>query len=155
LVRKKTVKGDKMTQIEKIEWDPKFSVDVEEIDNFQKKMFEMFNELIDMKNMNEDAKAYTNLISDINDFGKLYFSKEEKLLKKRAYPDFESHSKSHRQFIRSVISLRRELAEDINNLTSDAIVELRDWMINHIETSDSLYIPFLRIHQYVDDRNKK
>ncbi len=144
-----------MTEIEKIEWDPKYSVDVEEIDNFQKKMFDMFNELIDMKNIDSDAKAYTSLISDINDFSKLYFSREEKILRKRGYPDFDSHTKAHRQFIRSSISLRREIAEDVNNLTLEAIMELRDWLIDHIETSDSLYVPFLRIHQYIDDRTKK
>ena len=144
-----------MTELEKIEWNPKYSVDIEEIDNFQKKMFNMFNELIDMKHINADAKAYTGLISDINDYGKLYFSREEKVLKKRGYPDLDSHAKAHRQFIRSSISLRREIAEDINNLTIEAILELRDWLIHHIETTDSLYIPFLRIHQYIDDRNKK
>ena len=144
-----------MTEIKKIEWDPKYIVGIEEIDDFQKKMFDMFNELIDMKNIDADAKAYGGLISDINDYGKLYFSREEKILKKRGYPDFDSHTKAHRQFIRSSISLRREIAEDINNLTIEAILELRDWLVNHIETTDSLYIPFLRIHQYIDDRNKK
>jgi hemerythrin len=142
-------------EIEKIEWDPKYSVDVEEIDTYQKKMFEMFNQLIDMRNSETDAKEFTGLISDINDFSKLYFSREEKLLKKRGYPDFESHAKAHRQFVRSSISLRREITEDINNLTLETILELRDWLINHIETSDALYVPFLRIHQYIDDRNKK
>ncbi|MCP4718929.1 MAG: chemotaxis protein, partial [Desulfobacteraceae bacterium] len=47
------------------------------------------------------------------------------------------------------------IAEDIDNLTLEAILEQRDWLINHIETIDSLYIPFLRIHKYIDDRNKK
>jgi len=144
-----------MTQLEKIEWDPKYSVDVDEIDNFQKEMFNMFNQLIEMKKINSDAKVFTNLISDINDFSKLYFSREEKILKKRGYPDFESHAKAHRQFIRSSISLRREIAEDVNNLTEEAIIELRNWLINHIEATDSLYIPFLRIHQYIDDRTRK
>lgn len=144
-----------MTDTHKIEWDPKYSVDIEEIDDFQKKMLEMFNEIIDMKVEGTDAKAFANLITDLNDYSKLYFSREEKILKKRGYPDFESHTKAHRQFIRSSISLRREIAEDDNNLTLEAILELRDWLINHIETSDSLYTPFLRIHQYIDDRNKK
>ena len=115
----------------------------------------MFNELIDMKIEGTDAKAFTNLISDLNDYSKLYFSREERIMKKRGYPDFDSHTKSHRQFIRSSISLRREIAEDSNNLTFEAILKLRDWFIDHIETNDSLYIPFLRIHQYIDDRNKK
>jgi len=144
-----------MTGTEKIEWDPKYSVDIEEIDDFQKKMFDMFNELIDMKIEGTDAKAFTNLISDLNDYSKLYFSREERIMKKRGYPDFDSHTKAHRQFIRSSISLRREIAEDSNNLTLEAILKLRDWFIDHIETNDSLYIPFLRIHQYIDDRNKK
>ncbi len=144
-----------MDETKKIEWTSKYSVDIEEIDNFQKKMFEMFNELIDMKNTDADAKAYAGLISDINDYGKLYFSREEKILRKRRYPDLDSHAKAHRQFIRSSISLRREMAEDINNLTIEAILELRDWLIRHIETTDALYIPFLRIHQFIDDRNKK
>ncbi|MCP3943521.1 MAG: hemerythrin family protein [Desulfobacteraceae bacterium] len=144
-----------MSRTEKIDWDPKYSVDVEEIDECQKKIFEMFNELIDMKKSNTKAKECVNLISDINDFSKLYFSREEKILKKRGYPDFDSHIKAHRQFIRSSIGLRREIAEEVNNLTLEVILELRDWLVNHIETSDSLYIPFLRIHQYIDDRNKK
>jgi hemerythrin len=144
-----------MAEIVKIEWDPKYSVDIAEIDDFQKKMFDMFNELIDLKHNNADAKTYAGLISDINDYGKLYFSREEKILRKRGYPDFDSHAKAHRQFIRSSISLRREIAEDINNLTIEAILELRDWLIRHIEHTDSLYIPFIRIHQFIDDRNKK
>lgn len=139
----------------KIEWDPAFSVDVEEIDTYQKKMFELFNELITLKQKKADAKAVTNLISEINDYGKLFFSTEEKVLKRKKYPDFEAHSKSHRQFVRSAISLRREIAEDINNLTMEVILELRDWLVEHIQTSDSLYVPFLRIHQYIEEAGKK
>ncbi len=139
----------------KIEWEEKFSVDVPELDAFQKELLERFNTLIDMKTNNEEAKAVTNMISDINDFSKMYFAREEKLLRQRKYPDLESHSKSHRQFVRNSISLRREIAEDINNLTIEVILELRDWLVDHIETSDSLFVPFLRIHQYVDDTKRK
>ena len=139
----------------KIEWNPAFSVDVEEIDTYQKKMFELFNELITLKQKKADTKAVTNLISEINDYGKLFFSTEEKILKRKKYPDFEAHSKSHRQFVRSAISLRREIAEDINNLTMEVILELRDWLVEHIQTSDSLYVPFLRIHQYIEEAGKK
>ncbi len=139
----------------KIEWEEKFSVDVPELDAFQKELLERFNTLIDMKINNEEAKVVTNMISDINDFSKMYFAREEKLLRQRNYPDLESHSKSHRQFVRNSISLRREIAEDINNLTMEVILELRDWLVDHIETSDSLFVPFLRIHQYVDDTKRK
>ncbi|MCA1794392.1 MAG: bacteriohemerythrin [Desulfotignum sp.] len=145
-----------MTQTDlKIEWDKGFSVDVAEIDNHQMKMFALFNELIELKQKKADPKALANMISDINDYAKLYFSTEEKILRKRGYPDREIHSRAHRQFIKSAISLRRELAEDATNLTMDTILELRNWLVDHIKTSDSLYVPFLRIHQYIEDTKQK
>ncbi len=140
---------------DKIEWEEKYSVGVPEIDTFQKGIFEKFNELIDLKLQKADAKAVTNMISDINDYSKMFFAKEERLLRQRKYPDLESHSKGHRQFIRSSIGLRREIAEDINNLTMEIILELRDWLVDHVETSDSLYVPFVRIHQYIEDSQRK
>ncbi|HKK98748.1 MAG TPA: bacteriohemerythrin [Desulfotignum sp.] len=139
----------------KIEWDQKFSVDVAEIDMHQKKMFALFNELIDLKQEKSDPKTFANMVSDINDYGKLYFSTEEKILRKKGYPDREIHARAHRRFIRSAISLRREIAEDVDNLTMDNILELRNWLVDHIKTSDSLYVPFLRIHQYIEDSMQK
>jgi hemerythrin len=139
----------------KIEWDPDFSVDVEEIDVHQKKMFDLFNELIELKHKKADPKVIANLVSDINDYGKLYFTTEEKILKERQYPDRDTHARGHRRFIRNAISLRREIVEDVDNLTMDSILSLRDWLIEHIQTSDVLYVPFLRIHRYIEDVSKK
>ena len=145
-----------MSIVERIGWEQKYSVDIEEIDAHQKKMFELFNQLIDIKDSGiEDTKVYLNMISEISEHGKVYFSTEEKYLKKKRYPDFETHSKTHRQFIKSFISLRREISEDIANLTDDVIKELQDWLVDHILTLDSLYIPFLRINKYIENSKQK
>lgn len=144
-----------MDDIQKIEWDPKYSVDIEEIDTHQKKMFELFNELIDMKKNKTDAKECINLVTAINDYSKTYFSTEERFLKRKGYPDFSTHLKTHRHFTKRFISLRREMAEDIGNLTYETIHELREWLIDHILECDRLYIPFLRINQYIEDRKRK
>lgn len=144
-----------MNSIEKIEWEEKYSVDVEEIDIHQKKMFELFNQLIDMKKSKADAKDCINMITEINEYSKLYFSTEEKYLRKKGYPDFITHSKAHRQFAKTSISLRREISENVENLTDDVIEELRNWLINHIVTLDVLYIPFLRINKYIEESKQK
>ena len=138
-----------------MEWDPKYGVDIEEIDNHQKKMFELFNELIDLKQKKSDPKAFGNLISDINDYGKLFFATEEKILKKKGYPDYDTHVKKHRKFIKNTINLRRECVEDVDNLSIEAIIGLRDWLVNHIEKNDAKYTPFLRIHQYIEEVSQK
>ncbi len=151
----KEKKEIKMSEIEKLEWDSKYSVGVEEIDTHQKKMFGLFNELIDLKKSEEDAKACINMISEINEYGKLYFSIEERYLKRKGYPDFGAHARVHRQFIKNSISLRREVVEDCANLTDDVIMELRNWLTDHILSFDSLYVPFLRINKYIEESKLK
>ena len=151
----KKTREKEMGNFERIEWEKKYSVDVEEIDIHQKKMFELFNLLIDMKTSKTDIKDCINVITEINDYSKLYFSTEEKYLKKKGYPDFNSHAKAHRQFAKISISLRREISENEDSLTLDVIEEMRNWLINHILTRDTLYIPFLRINQYIEDSKKK
>jgi len=146
---------NKDAAMNKIEWEEKFSVDVPELDDFQKTLFDKFNALIDMKKKKLDAKAVTNMISEINDYSKMFFSTEEKMLRRQKYPDLESHSKAHRQFIKNSIALRREMAEDVSSQSIDAVLELRDWLVEHIETSDVLYVPFLRINRYIQSTKKK
>jgi hemerythrin len=142
-------------EVSKIQWEDKFSVDVPELDEFQKTLFDKFNALIDMEKQELDAKTVTNMVSEINDCSKMFFSTEEKILKRQKYPDLESHSRAHRQFIKHAIALRREMAEDVSSHSIDAVLELRDWLVEHIETRDVLYVPFLRINRYINSTKKK
>jgi hemerythrin len=138
-----------MERLEKMDWDPSFSVDIPEIDALQQKMFALFNVLIDLKENDSELKDCTNMIAEINEYCKFYFSKEEEYLKKEGYPDFESHLREHRQFVKTTIGLRREVAENADNLTYEMIHDLREWLKNHITRSDSLYVPYLRIKNYI------
>lgn len=138
-----------MDNLEKLDWDPSLSVDIPEIDELQKKMFALFNVLIDMKTDASEDKDCANMISEINEYCKFYFGKEEEYLKKEGYPDFESHAKEHRQFVKTTINLRREVAEEVENLTYQAIKDLREWLVTHISRRDALYVPYLRIKKYI------
>lgn len=144
-----------MSDIEKIDWESKYSVDIEEIDEHQKKMFDLFNQLIDMKRSDADPKDFVNMVTTINEYSKIYFNTEEKYLRRKGYPDFVAHTKAHHQFTKNSITLRREISEDIKKLTDGGIEELRAWLINHILTFDSLYVPFLRINQYIEESKQK
>lgn len=144
-----------MTSLKKKEWDKKYSVDIEEIDAYQKKMFELFNALIDLKEDPKNVKECISLISEMNDYSKLYFATEEKILRINQYPDFGAHSKEHRQFTKRFISLRREVSEDMVNLTDEVIEELRTWLADHIMEYDSLYVPFIRITDFIKQSQLK
>ncbi len=135
---------------DKIDWNKKLSVDIQEIDELQKKMFALLNVLMDMKTMDTEAKECSNMVAEINEYSRYYFSKEEEYLRACGYPELASHAKEHRRFIKTTISLRRQVADDKNNLSYEIIHQLRDWLIEHITAHDLMYVPFIRINNFID-----
>ena len=144
-------KTESLSSLEKIDWDPGLSVDIEEIDELQKKMFALLNVLIDLKEKGAGEKEISTMVAEITEYSRYYFSKEEEYLKKSGYPELNLHIKEHRQFIKTTINLRREVSEDNKNLTYKIIKELRDWLVDHVITSDLMYVPFLRTCNYIDE----
>jgi hemerythrin len=130
-------------------WSEKFSVDIPEIDELQKKMFKLLSVLLEMKENKSDAKDCANMIAEINEYSRYYFGKEEEYLRNCSWPELKEHVREHRHFIKSTISLRRQVADDKNTLSSESIVQLMDWLENHILGSDLTYVPFMRINRYI------
>ena len=141
--------------MKKINWNKKLSVDIPEIDELQKKMFALINALIDLKENSAEGKELTNMISEISEYSKYYFSIEEEYLKKNKYPEFLEHSKKHRKFEIFVITLRKLVADDMTNLTDEIINDLRMLLIDHIKTYDSKFVPFIRTNTFISKYSKK
>ena len=141
--------------MKKIEWNKKLSVDIPEIDELQKKMFALINALIDLMEKKAEGKECANMISEISEYSKYYFSIEEEYLKKNKYPEFADHTKMHRKFESFVMKLRRAVADDKNNLNEETINKLKDLLITHIETLDLKFVPFLRTNNFINKYSKK
>ncbi len=140
--------------MKKIEWNQKLSVDIPEIDELQKKMFALINALIDLLEGGAVEKECANMISEITEYSKYYFSIEEEYLKKNKYPEFANHSKMHRKFETFVMDLRRLVADDKSNLTEEIINNLTSLLIDHIKTFDLKYVPFLRTNSFIGKHSK-
>jgi len=140
-----------MEKIEKIDWDEKLSVDINEIDELQKKMFALFNVLIDLKEKDADNKECSAMVAEINEYTRYYFSQEEAYLRKCRYPDTDAHAREHRRFIKNTISLRRQVSEDRDNLSYEIIKSMRDWLVEHIISCDLKYVPFVRTSRLIKE----
>ncbi len=142
------------TTIKPIQWDSKYSVSNTAIDEQQKKMFDLFNDLL---SSSCDARADKNIpgtVNSLNDQAKLFFSTEEKILKSNGYPDYDTHIKGHRNFIRAAIELRRKISDNPDAIEPEDVHKLRELFIAHIEATDRLYVPFLRIQAYIREQKK-
>ena len=141
--------------MEKIEWDEKLSVDIPEIDELQKKLFALINALIDLMEGNAEKKECANMISEISEYSKYFFSIEEEYLKRNKYPEYADHAKMHRKFETFVMDFRRLVADDKNNLNDEMVNNLKNLLIDHIQTFDSRFVPFLRINSFTSKHSKK
>lgn len=141
--------------MEKIEWEEKLSVDIPEIDELQKKLFALINALIDLMENEAEGKECTNMISEISEYSKYYFSIEEEYLKKNNYPEFSNHTKMHRKFETFVMGLRRLVADDKGNLNDEIVNKLKNMLIDHIKIYDSRFVPFLRTNNFIGKYSKK
>ncbi|MBF0301765.1 MAG: hemerythrin family protein [Desulfamplus sp.] len=136
----------------KIEWEQSLSVDIPEIDELQKRVFMMLNGLINQHELDEEMlKDAAAMVAELTEYSRYYFSKEEEYLRRCGYPDIDCHSKEHRQFIKNTINLRRQVSEDKKNLSYQTVSNLKDWLVSHISGTDHVYVPFVRINNYVEE----
>ncbi len=146
--------GDE-TPIGKIAWDESLSVDIPEIDALQQNVFTLLNDLIDCKETSCGAKDGATIVAKLIDESRIFFAKEETRLRRCGYPDCDTHAKEHRQFIKSLINIRRQVSDDKKNLTYELIKNLREWLVTHILGNDHLYVPFVRVNRYIDESRQK
>ena len=132
-----------MDKLEKMDWNPHFSVDIDEIDAYQKKMFSLLNDLINLKKNQVDTKEYTNKVSQINDFGKLYFNSEEKLYLTSDYPDKELHSEKHNEILQQLGDFQNEFEKGNRKVDHDFLEFIKEWLQVHIMSIDKSYRNFI------------
>ncbi len=130
-----------------IRWKDTYSVNVEEIDNQHKKLFEIGGRLYDLSSLKDDFDHYDeimDIIGELRDYTIYHFNFEEELLKKNGYEEIENHSIEHDFFVKK---LKRIEKKDIDGQQGQTIMEITefliDWVSSHILKSDMQYKPYL------------
>ncbi len=121
-----------------IDWTEDLSVGVSEIDEQHKELFRKVNSLLEACKLGKGKAEVGGVLGFLDDYVKLHFSSEEKLMREHDYPDFLSHRSQHISFIADVDTLKREFEEGGAGLhlvvrTNQAVA---DWLIRHIKKID-------------------
>ena len=125
-----------------LEWKPEYSVGDETLDRQHQGLIRLINKLSEETGTTsmvgwvfEELKAYTHE----------HFTAEEQRLKAAGYPDLAEHKKEHRAFEQWLSAVRQTYAMGASaDLMAGSInAFLRNWLINHILSSDMAYRPFV------------
>lgn len=124
-----------------IDWSSNFSVNIPEFDSEHKKLVAMINSLHDAMKSGKGKEAMNGLLDEVAEYALKHFSHEEKLMTHFSYPQYKEHKATHDDFAQKVTELRA--LHDQKVLQASQLLNiLREWLINHICSTDKQYSDF-------------
>ena len=130
----------------KLEWEERYSVGVEEIDNQHKHMFETINKLLDLISTNTPEENLGSVIDGLIKYKIFHFQTEEKYFKEFNYEGAEEHIQKHREFNDKLLALKAKYSNYTIEFAFELIDFLEDWLINHLLVVDHKYIKCFHEH---------
>lgn len=128
-------------------WKEDFSVNIEEINNQHKELFEIGSNLYSIISTKDSIDRYDEIVEvlyELKDYAEYHFRYEEELMKKYGYEKYEIQKIEHENFINKIVSIsKEEVDEEQKKVVMDLIGFIANWIENHILKSDMGYKEFL------------
>ena len=126
-----------------INWSDKYSVGVATFDEDHKQLVAMINELHAAMSAGAAQQALGGILEKLAAYADTHFVAEEKSMDKYAVPGLKMHQVEH-QNLRSQVGRFLSGIQGGKIAMSVRVLEfLRSWLIDHIQTSDKRYGPYL------------
>jgi len=68
-----------MSDLEKLVWTNELSLNNEDIDREHKKLIEIYNELIDLCELNHNREEFARILTEMTDYGLIHFRKKKNI----------------------------------------------------------------------------
>jgi hemerythrin len=129
-----------------VEWDDKYSVGIQLIDDQHKELVTLTNTLYrGCRTGVETAKTYfMGAIHGAVEYVKYHFAVEEKLMEGFDYPILDAHKREHREFIRKIFQDVKSFQEGKKFVPNTFVRYLKDWILSHIAVMDKKYMEYIQ-----------
>lgn len=134
----------KMTSRDFVSWDDDLSVGIQAIDDDHQKLLTLINNLQTAVLYPTGESFERQALSDLVDYTKYHFAREEKLMSENGYPEYEDHKKQHEEMIAKVSRFLDSYEKDRESTIDELNGFLKSWLIDHIAGTDQKYSQFLR-----------
>lgn len=124
-------------------WGDQFKVNIAEIDNQHRKLFDMVNEMHDAMKAGKASEVTGKILVGLVDYTKMHFAVEEKYMSQYNYPEYSKHKAEHDALTKKATDLLAQHKEGKPVLSFDLMDFLKKWLTDHILITDKKYGPFL------------
>ena len=125
-----------------LQWNEKYSVGVQAMDEQHRIMISALNELNEAMTTTHDAMAGEHLLDKLLSHTHHHFNHEDELLEAAAFPGAASHRRHHADLRRAVTGFMGHYGGPALNV--DLMFFLRDWLKVHILVQDKTYVPWMK-----------
>ena len=129
--------------MELIKWSEKFSVNNFLLDSQHKKLVAIINELHTAIKVARGTEIIHTIFDELIWYTKEHFRTEEQIMLKFNFPAFNEHKIEHEKLIDQVLILQKDFKEGKKPITMETMNFLKNWLINHIESTDKKYKDFI------------
>jgi hemerythrin len=127
-------------------WKNEYSVNVAEIDEQHKKLFQIGSRINDLAFADDEYDHYDEILSilkELKDYTQYHFNHEEKMMEKYGYERKDSHKFEHYFVIKKIEKFENsDIDENQKDTVVDLVAFISDWISSHILKEDMQYKNF-------------
>jgi hemerythrin len=126
-------------------WNEKMSVGVVAIDDEHKTLVALVNELFDAIQAGTADDELAHVLDELVAYTASHFRHEEELFERMAYPGGAEHKREHDDLTRQVLEIQAKVKAGVRGTLSLEVMNfLKNWLLNHMQSSDRRYASHLR-----------
>ena len=124
-----------------ISWDEKYELNIQEIDSQHRSLFILINRLYSSMIQQSPPLEIRYVLDELVRYAQVHFKFEENFFSRIPFDEEDKvfHKKEHHDFSQKVADFQKKLAAGEEQLTSDVMIFLKDWLNNHILKTDMYF----------------
>lgn len=122
-----------------LRWKQEYSVNNAELDTHHQKLFSLLNTTYENMMSSQEVDCVLPLIDELREYTRYHFAAEEQHLRDTGFPGCEGHISQHREFTRSIESLKAHYHGNNLEASQELIVVLGEWLLQHVLKEDMKY----------------
>jgi hemerythrin len=126
-----------MKQFNRLVWETKYTVHVEELDTQHQKLFDITNNILDLFEKGS-IELYSSLQALVQ-YSSTHFRSENAVMIEFNYPDYREQNSQHSVFIDKMLNFLKSFKESDKELTVKILSYLHEWIYLHTTTLDLKY----------------
>lgn len=124
-------------------WNHACSVGVRAMDDQHGILMDAMNELRLALVHGAGREQVSKLLDQLIEFTRMHFASEEYLMEQAGFPELAEHRRLHHSILAQILEAAHRLQYGEGVEIRPLLCYLRDWFIEHIESTDRLYGPWL------------